>query len=95
MHGTASEEPGKSIEPGKSEVGGDDEQDKGEAIGKGQVMQVLEGHVTDFVLYLKHNRQLMKSFRQGDDTLLKDYFGIFVKINRGQEWKQGVKGVER
>ena len=54
-------------------------------------MQALEGHGEDSVLYLNHNGQVMKSFRQGNDILLKDYFGIFVKINRGQEWKQGIK----
>lgn len=51
-------------------------------------MQALEGHVKDVALYRKHSGQLMKSFRQGNNILFGDYFGIFVKINRGQEWSK-------
>lgn len=61
---------------------------------RGPVVRAQEGCVRRAALYPENRRRSMKSSKQENNAPLKDYFGIFVKINRRQEWEHRINRSE-
>lgn len=61
------------------------ERDGGDAIGKGRRSSSSKVMLKHFVLRPKYDGQVLRRFKLENTMFSKDFFGIFVKTNRGQE----------